>query len=94
MTFVSRITRGALRGLLMVWHRGIAPLLPPMCRFQPSCAAYAIEALEKHTLRRALVLIVRRVGCCNLLHPGGFDPVPEPSPRAPDPEDKREVDAV
>ncbi len=69
----------ALMFPIRVWHYGVAPLLPPMCRFHPSCAAYALEALDKHALPRAMGLILMRLGRCHPLHPGGFDPVPEPT---------------
>lgn len=72
----------ALRTLLQfplrVWHRGVSPFLPPMCRFYPSCSVYAMEALDRHPLPGALWLIIKRLAKCQPLHPGGFDPVPEP----------------
>lgn len=70
--------RTLLQFPLRVWHRAISPFLPPMCRFHPSCSVYAIEALDRHPLPSALWLIVKRVAKCQPLHPGGFDPVPEP----------------
>lgn len=73
MTLLRRL----LQFPLHVWHRFIAPLFPPMCRFEPSCSVFAVEAIEKHRLDRAFVLIVRRVLACNPFHPGGIDPVPE-----------------
>ena len=76
-TPASRLLVKALQIPLRIWHRAIAPILPPMCRFHPSCSVYAVEALERHRLDKALWLIVRRVGRCHPLHPGGFDPVPE-----------------
>lgn len=51
-------------------------MLPPMCRFYPNCSVYAVEALDRHPLHRALWLILKRVGKCHPLHPGGYDPVP------------------
>jgi uncharacterized protein len=63
---------------LRFWHRWLSPMLPPMCRFYPSCSMYAVEALERHSLPRAFWLIAVRVVKCQPLHPGGFDPVPDP----------------
>jgi hypothetical protein len=58
----------------------ISPFLGTNCRFQPTCSAYALEALERHGPVRGLWLTVRRLGRC---HPiswlggsSGYDPVP------------------
>ncbi len=58
------------------YRRWVAPALPPACRFFPSCSAYALEALERHGLTRALWLTAGRLLRCHPYHPGGFDPVP------------------
>jgi len=63
--------------LIGFYQRWISPLLPPRCRFIPSCSSYAAEAIETHGLWRGTVLAVRRVGRCHPFHPGGYDPVPE-----------------
>lgn len=73
-----KLLRRILQFPLHVWHRLIAPMFPPMCRYEPSCSMYAVDAIEKHRLDRAFVLIVRRVVSCAPWNPGGFDPVPEP----------------
>lgn len=62
------------------YRRLISPLLPPACRFHPSCSAYALEALQTHGPVKGLLLAVRRLLRC---HPftflgggSGIDPVP------------------
>nr|WP_246406655.1 membrane protein insertion efficiency factor YidD [Modestobacter versicolor] len=61
------------------YQRAISPAFPPRCRFQPSCSAYAAEAIEVHGAGRGSWLAVRRLAKCAPWHPGGVDLVP---PRA------------
>ncbi|QBI56742.1 membrane protein insertion efficiency factor YidD [Streptomonospora litoralis] len=58
------------------YQRFISPLLPPVCRFFPSCSAYAVEALHVHGAPRGSWLAARRIARCHPFHPGGLDPVP------------------
>jgi putative membrane protein insertion efficiency factor len=58
------------------YQRLISPLLPPRCRFVPSCSSYAIEALERHGAAQGGWLAVKRICRCHPLNPGGYDPVP------------------
>ncbi|MBK8336692.1 MAG: membrane protein insertion efficiency factor YidD [Sterolibacteriaceae bacterium] len=62
--------------LLQVYKYLVSPLLGQNCRFYPSCADYAREAVERHGVVRGFWLAARRVGRCHPWHPGGFDPVP------------------
>jgi putative membrane protein insertion efficiency factor len=61
--------------LLRFYKRRISPLLPPACRFVPTCSEYAIEAFEKKPFFTALGLTVVRIAKCHPFHPGGYDPV-------------------
>ena len=58
------------------YRRFVSPLIPPRCRFAPSCSEYALEALRAHGAIRGLWLTVRRLARCQPFHPGGYDPVP------------------
>ncbi len=61
-----------------VYRLAISPLLPPSCRFTPTCSTYAIEALERKGLFAGTCLAVRRLLRCHPFHPGGYDPVERP----------------
>jgi putative membrane protein insertion efficiency factor len=65
-----------LVGLIRAYKRLLSPLLPPACRFVPSCSEYAAEAIEKHGPFNGVRLAVWRIVRCAPWHPGGFDPVP------------------
>ena len=68
--------RGALLSLVWAYRWVISPVLPPACRFYPSCSTYAEEALQRHGALRGGWLAARRVCRCGPWHTGGYDPVP------------------
>ena len=62
--------------LLRFYKRFISPLLPPMCRFEPTCSVYTMPAVEKYGVLRGVWLGMKRLGRCHPFNPGGWDPVP------------------
>jgi uncharacterized protein len=63
--------------MLRVYRRVISPLYGDVCRYYPSCSAYALDAVETHGALRGGWLAARRVGRCHPWAAGGVDPVPE-----------------
>ena len=63
--------------LLKAYRAAVSPLLPNACRFHPSCAVYAMEALDRHGLARGSILAMRRLWRCRPFGGSGYDPVPE-----------------
>ncbi|MBD61308.1 membrane protein insertion efficiency factor YidD [bacterium] len=61
--------------LIKFYRKNISPMFPPSCRFQPTCSKYCLQAFEKHTPLKALMLSFSRVLRCNPLCKGGDDPL-------------------
>jgi len=68
--------RSALAAMLRAYKRLVSPLLPPACRFEPTCSEYAAEAVELHGIARGSALALSRLLRCHPWSRGGFDPVP------------------
>lgn len=80
---VARGSTWPARALLLLiggYRRRVSPLLPPSCRFTPSCSVYAADALGHLPLLRALRLTAWRLVRCQPFCRGGHDPVPVPRP--------------
>ena len=83
---VRSVAVATLVAPIRFYRRFLSPLLPPSCRFTPTCSQYAIEAIQVHGPFKGLALAIRRLSRC---HPikwlggsEGFDPVPPPALRA------------
>ncbi|PRQ11098.1 membrane protein insertion efficiency factor YidD [Corynebacterium sp. 13CS0277] len=72
----SLLARVLLKGVVF-YQVAISPLkMGSTCRFEPTCSAYALDAVRTHGGIRGLALTVVRLAKCGPWHPGGFDPVP------------------
>ena len=60
---------------IVFYRRAISPALPRRCKYEPTCSAYAVEALQEFGILRGLVLATWRVLRCNPFSHGGYDPV-------------------
>jgi uncharacterized protein len=61
--------------LLQLYKRWISPVLPPACRYVPTCSEYAMEAVERYGVLRGGIMAAWRVLRCHPLVKGGYDPV-------------------
>ncbi|MDW0114987.1 membrane protein insertion efficiency factor YidD [Sporosarcina saromensis] len=69
--------KAILIGFIKIYQKIISPIMPPTCRFYPTCSHYGVEAIEKHGALKGAWLAIRRISKCHPFHEGGFDPVPE-----------------
>ncbi|PJF29222.1 MAG: membrane protein insertion efficiency factor YidD [Phototrophicales bacterium] len=63
-------------GLIRLYQKTLSRILPPSCRFYPSCSQYTYEAIQIYGFFRGGWMGLRRIARCNPFNPGGFDPVP------------------
>lgn len=82
----GRLVRAPFLAAVRFYQLVISPLLPPSCRFYPSCSAYTFTAIERFGPIRGIWLGVCRLCRCHPWNPGGVDYVPE---RGPDGRPKR-----
>ncbi|MBI5695122.1 MAG: membrane protein insertion efficiency factor YidD [Nitrospirae bacterium] len=61
--------------LIRAYKLLISPLLPPSCRFYPTCSDYAYEAVDRYGLFKGSYLAARRIARCHPYNDGGYDPV-------------------
>ncbi|HEX3183881.1 MAG TPA: membrane protein insertion efficiency factor YidD [Pyrinomonadaceae bacterium] len=64
-----------LISFLKFYKLAVSPLLPPSCRFTPTCSEYAVDAISRYGALRGTALAARRILRCHPFNPGGYDPV-------------------
>jgi uncharacterized protein len=77
MMMMKRAGKMTVLYLLRGYKRLISPLVPPACRYLPTCSEYAMEAVDQHGALRGGVLAVWRLLRCHPFTPGGYDPAPK-----------------
>jgi uncharacterized protein len=70
------LTRGFALSSLRLYKRFVSPLLPPACRFEPTCSVYMYQAIQKKGIFPGVLLGIKRLLKCHPFCAGGFDPVP------------------
>ena len=68
-----------MKGMLVMlrfYKREISPMMPPCCRYTPTCSEYAMQAVEKYGAVKGGWLAAKRILRCHPFHEGGYDPVP------------------
>jgi putative membrane protein insertion efficiency factor len=65
-----------LLAMIRVYRFAFSALLGPCCRFEPSCSAYALDAIQYHGCIKGCYLGLKRILRCHPWHPGGIDPIP------------------
>ena len=75
---MKETAKAVLLSLVRGYKRYLSPVLPPSCRYQPTCSEYAAEAIERYPIWRGLGMALWRLLRCHPLVRGGFDPVPLP----------------
>ncbi|MDO4693577.1 MAG: membrane protein insertion efficiency factor YidD [Eikenella sp.] len=65
-----------LLGLIRFYRCALSPMLPPRCRYTPTCSQYALEAVQKYGALKGGWLACKRICRCHPLGGSGHDPVP------------------
>jgi uncharacterized protein len=71
----NHVIRFMIVSLLKIYKYTISTILPPSCRFHPSCSEYAVSAVNKYGVQRGVWHAIKRIARCHPFGNGGYDPV-------------------
>jgi len=72
---MMKIAASLAMTILRIYKYAISPILPPSCRFTPTCSEYAIEAIAKYGIFKGARMGFKRLMRCHPFNSGGYDPV-------------------
>ena len=72
---VSRVAVAVLLAPVRLYQRLISPALPRRCKYEPTCSAYAVEAIRELGVLRGTIVAAWRLARCNPFSHGGYDPI-------------------
>ena len=78
--FLNTLPQRALIALVRTYRLLLSPWLGSACRFEPTCSAYALQALQAHGATAGTYLTLKRLARCHPFCEGGHDPVPDRAP--------------
>jgi putative membrane protein insertion efficiency factor len=71
------VTASLLKGVVRLYQMTLSPVVGGACRFDPSCSAYALQAIDRHGARKGVKLAGTRLMRCHPFASAGYDPVPD-----------------
>jgi uncharacterized protein len=74
--FIKNIFANLFIAIIRIYQIFISPMLPPRCRYTPTCSQYGVEAIRKHGALRGAWLAAKRIASCHPWGGHGYDPVP------------------
>jgi uncharacterized protein len=74
ISFVTRLPRLVLTGLVRFYQLAISPLFPSSCRYTPTCSEYAVQAVDEYGAARGFLMAIKRIGRCHPWGGSGYDP--------------------